>query len=158
MMLAQSNTIRRAVPRNIFEALEGEVAGEGTVVIDQPESVRRLIGGSSSRYGAVLGREGNTSLVMGYRIQLYNSNNASGRAEANRRAAQVRLVSPSHGCYISYHAPFWRLMVGDFLSHEDARQARAELIKLLPAWGKESYVVKDKVRILNYNPNEASQD
>lgn len=149
-----SSTVRKVAPRNIFEALEGETPGEGSVVITQPDQVRRLVGGASSRYGAVLGREGNTSLLQGFRIQFYNSNLSGSKAEAERRASQIRALAPEYTCYITYNAPFWRLVVGDFLSTSAAREARADLLKILPSWGKDSYVVKDRVRIVNYDPND----
>lgn len=143
-------TLRWVAPRNIFEALASETPGEGAVMIIQPEQVRQLVGGVSSRYGSVLGREGNISLLQGFRIQFYNSNLPGAKAEAERRASEIKMQAPNHPCYISYNAPFWRLVVGDFLSSAEAKAVRSELLKLLPAWGRDSYVVKDKVRILNY--------
>lgn len=142
----------RAVPKNIFEALEGEAPGQGHVVIYQSEELRRLVGVVSGRYGAVLGREGNTSLLMGYRIQFFSGNTPSSKAEAQSRAALIRQLVPEYNCYISFNAPFWRLVVGDFLSMAQAREVRNRLLGVLPAWSKESYVIKDKVRILNYDP------
>lgn len=151
-----AQTVRKATPRTIFEALEGGAPGEGTVVIIQPEEIRRLVGGTSSRLGVVLGREGNTSLLMGYRIQFYNANLPGSKAEAERRAAQIRSLAPEYGCYVNYNAPFWRLAVGDFRDMASAREARATLLKILPSWARESYVVRDQVRIINYDPNETN--
>lgn len=146
--------MRRATPRTIFEALEGEAPGEGRVVIKQSAELKALVGGVSTRYRAVLGREGNTTLMQGYRIQVYNGNLSTSKAEVERRASALRRLAPDYTCYTTYNAPFWRLALGDFTSHEAARSARTKLLKVLPAWFKESYVVRDKVRILNYNPEE----
>lgn len=146
--------VRKAAPRTIFEALEGEGPGEGRVVINQTEDLKKLVGGTSSRYRAILGREGNTTLMQGYRIQVYNGNLVSSKAEMDRRAAQLRRLAPEYSCYPTYNAPFWRLVVGDFVSDNAARAARAKLLKLMPAWFQESYIVRDKVRILNYNPDK----
>lgn len=153
---AQSH-LPKATPRSIFEALDGVVDGEGIITIEQPDEVRRLVGGTSSRVRAILGREGNTTLMMGYRLQFYNSNLARAKSEAEQRAARIRTVAPEYACYISYNAPFWKLVVGDFTSAEEARQARASLMKILPQWGREAYVVRDRVRILNYVPNESEE-
>lgn len=155
-MWAQSN-LPKSTPRNIFEALDGQEEGEGLVTIDQPEEVRRLVGGTSSRARAILGREGNTTLMMGYRLQFYNSNLPRAKSEAEQRAARIRAIAPEHACYISYNAPFWKLVVGDFTSTQEARKARTELMKVLPQWGREAYVVRDRVRILNYVPNETEE-
>ncbi|MDO4692514.1 MAG: SPOR domain-containing protein [Porphyromonadaceae bacterium] len=155
-LLAQQSTSptpAKAVPKNIFEALEGEAPGQGHVVIYQSEELRRLVGVVSGRYGTVLGREGNTSLLMGYRIQFFSGNRPSSKAEAHSRAALIRQLVPEYNCYISFNAPFWRLVVGDFLSMSQAREVRNRLLGVLPAWSKESYVIKDKVRILNYDPS-----
>lgn len=142
----------KATPRTIFEALEGEAVGEGIVVIEQSNELKRLVGGISTKYSSILGREGNTTIMHGYRIQVYNSNLAQGKAEMERRASEIRRLAPQYSCYTSYNAPFWRLVLGDFVSREAARQAQNKLSKLLPQWFKEAYVVRDKVRIINYNP------
>lgn len=142
----------RATPRNIFEALEGGVASEGSVVVVQSQALKELVGGVSAKYRGVLGREGNTTLLQGYRIQVYNGNLTSSKSEAERRAAQLRRLAPEYRPYITFNAPFWRLVVGDFTSQEQARAARAKLSKLMPTWFRESYIVRDKVRIVNYNP------
>lgn len=143
---------RKTTPRTIFEALEGEVPGEGRVVINQSEELKKLVGGTSSKYRGILGREGNTTLMQGYRIQVYNGNLVSSKAEMERRAAQVRRLAPEYSCYTTYNAPFWRLVVGDFVTDGAARTARTKLLKLMPTWFRESYIVRDKVRIVNYNP------
>lgn len=151
--LLEAQTTHRATPRNIFEALEGEVSGEGSVVVVQSQALKELVGGVSARYRGILGKEGNTTLLHGYRIQVYNGNLSSSKSEAERRAAQVRRLAPEYRPYITYNAPFWRLVVGDFISQDQARSARAKLAKVLPTWFHESYIVKDKVRIINYNPD-----
>lgn len=157
-LVAQGNADRqkqmKASPRNIFEALEGNAAGQGRVIIRQSESVRRSVGGVSRKYSSVLGREGNTTIVMGYRIQFFNGNLPNSRAEAYGRAAQIRQINPELACYTSYNAPFWKLVVGDYATMEAARVAQRELVSKLPKWAKESYIVRDKVRILNYNSEE----
>lgn len=146
--------MRKATPRTIFEALEGEAPGEGYVVINQSDELKKLVGATSARYRAILGREGNTTLMHGYRIQVYNGNLVTSKAEMDRRAAQLRRLAPEYSCYPTYNAPFWRLVVGDFVSDNAARAARAKLLKVMPAWFQESYIVRDKVRILNYNPDK----
>lgn len=149
---AQQTGTRRVTPNNIFEALKSNAPGEGVVVINQSTELRNLVGGVSSKYRAVLGREGNTSVLQGYRIQVYNGNLSNSKAEMEKRAVQVRRLAPEYSCYTSFNAPFWRLAVGDFISQEAARNARNKLLKIMPSWFNESYIVKDRVRIVNYNP------
>lgn len=151
--LSVSAQTRRAIPQSIFEALEGEVAGEGIIIIEQSTELRNLVGGVSARFRGILGREGNTTILQGFRIQVYNGNRPASKREAEHRAAQIRRLAPEYKVYITYNAPFWRLVVGDFLSNEEARDARSALLKTLPSWFRESYIVRDKVRIVNYTPD-----
>ena len=67
-------------------------------------------------------------------------------------------IAPTLSSYITFRAPFWRLTVGNFTSQQEARSARARLMTALPAWGHESYVVREKVRILNYTAPHASEE
>ncbi|MDO4707725.1 MAG: SPOR domain-containing protein [Porphyromonadaceae bacterium] len=149
---AQEGIAQRAIPRSIFEALESDVPGEGRVTVDQSDELRQLVGSVSGRYSRVLGREGNISLMMGYRIQFFNGNLPSSKAEAYAREAMIKALATEHTCYVVFKAPFWKLVVGDFTSMAEARQVRNKLVEQLPVWGKESYVVRDKVRVLNYTP------
>lgn len=141
----------RSRPRNIFDALEQISPGEGLVTIIQASEIRSLVGQAAAPRGSgVLARDGAYSILNGYRIQLFNSNLPNAKSEAYARAETLRKVAPTLSGYITFRAPFWRLTVGNFLSHEEARAARARLLPFLPAWGKESYVVRERVRILNY--------
>ena len=94
---------------------------------------------------------------MGYRIQVFNSNLPNAKAEAYSRAEQLKRLAPSMSSYITYKAPFWKLTIGNFLTREDASQTRTSLVRTLPSWMRESYVVRDKVRILNYTDPNVSQ-
>lgn len=141
----------RVSPRSIFEALEASGPNLGKITIHQSEEVRRLVGNASSRYNRILSKEGNTALVWGYRIQFFNGNQSNSRAIVQAREQEIKLSETHHNTYIIFNAPFWRLLVGDFATMGEARQARARLLKILPDWARESYIVRDKVRIINYN-------
>lgn len=158
MTLAQTAP-EKSRPRNIFDALEQIAPGEGLVTIIQASELRTRIGQAAAPRGAgVLGRDGAYTILNGYRIQLFNSNLPNAKSEAYARAEILRKVAPTLSGYITFRAPFWRLTVGNFLSHEEARTARARLLPYLPAWGKESYVVRERVRILNYTaPQDAEE-
>ena len=146
-------------PRNILEALEQINPGEGLVTIIQDPDLRGIIGSApAARGSSVLARDGNYSILHGYRVQVFNSNLPNAKSEAYARAEAIRRIAPSLSSYITFRAPFWRLTVGNFTSQEEARSARARLISALPAWGNESYVVREKVRILNYTAPHASEE
>lgn len=146
-------------PRNIFDALEQIAPGEGLVTILQDSELRSRIGQAAApRTPGILGRDGAYTILNGYRIQLYNSNLPNAKAEAYSRADLLRKMAPTLSGYITFRAPFWRLTVGNFLTHAEANAARARLLPLLPSWGKESYVVRERVRILNYTPPQDSDE
>ena len=121
------------------------------MTIIQDPDLRGVIGSAPAPRGSsVLARDGNYSILYGYRVQVFNSNLPNAKSEAYARAEAIRRVAPTLSSYITFRAPFWRLTVGNFTSQEEARAARARLMVALPAWGRESYVVREKVRILNY--------
>lgn len=146
----EGQALQQAEPLNIFEALQSEGPGQGTVLVEQPEAVRKLVGSVSGRLGSILGKEGNMTLMMGYRIQIYNGNQPNSKRQVEERAATLRMLAPEYSVYTTYKAPFWRLVIGDFRSMHEARQARTELLRILPAWGRESYVVRDRIRVPSY--------
>ena len=49
--------------------------------------------------------------------------------------------------YVTYDAPFWKLRVGDFRSHEEAYHLMRQLMKAFPAFGKEMYIVREEIQI-----------
>ena len=62
-------------PRNILEALEQINPGEGFVTIIQDPDLRGVIGSAPAPRGSsVLARDGNYSILYGYRVQVFNSN------------------------------------------------------------------------------------
>lgn len=155
--LAAQTLPEKIRPRNIFEALEEPSSGEGLITIIQSSELRTLVGSVAGGRTATLGRDGNYTLLMGYRIQVFNSNLPNAKAEAYSRAEQLKRLAPSMSSYITYKAPFWKLTIGNFLTREEASQTRTSLVRTLPSWMRESYVVRDKVRILNYTDPNVSQ-
>ena len=48
---------------------------------------------------------------------------------------------------LMYNAPFWRLRIGDFRSHEEAYHMQRLLMDAFPAYRKEMYIVREEVKI-----------
>lgn len=141
-----STSAHSKAPISIFEALSAEREGEGIITIYQPASVKAAVGKVSGRLAGLIEGESNIRLIQGYRIQVYNGNMAVSKREANRRAAQITQLHPEMHCYLTYRAPFWRLLVGDFSSREEAEEAKQQLKKSFPSYAREIYVVRDKIR------------
>lgn len=133
--------------RNIFEALSYEKEGLGQVEVIQPEAIQRLVGRAERQVTTYINQQGEqVRIAYGYRIQVYTGNKSSSKQEAYNRAAQVRSVAPEMVCYVSYKAPFWKLVAGDFATHEEASQALAKLKSKLPALSRNLYIVRERVR------------
>ncbi len=143
-LLAQSNSTAK---RNIFDALESSRSGEGNVEIQQSAQVRASVGNVSTSSKILTGEPGTVRVMQGYRVQVYNGNLASSKHEANNRAAQITSFDPTMTCYLTYKAPFWRLLVGDYATREDAELARQTLRAAFPNYAREIYIVRDRVRI-----------
>ena len=59
-------------------------------------------------------------------------------------------IFPDVPTYVTYNAPFWKLRVGDFRSHEEAYQMMRQLMGAFPGFAKEMYIVKEEVKIPLY--------
>ncbi|KGN76471.1 hypothetical protein HQ47_00045 [Porphyromonas macacae] len=150
---AQSNaTYQKTGPASIFEALQSISEREGIITIHQSSEIRNRVGHVLTRNNQILGKEGNMYTVQGFRIQAYTGNTQESKSEAYSRAARIQNAFPEYNCYITFGAPFWRLQVGDFLTQQEAEEVKDLLKNALPGIAKEVYVVREKVRIRNYNP------
>lgn len=146
-MLEAQQTIE-SPPKDIFEVLSANVEGEGNIFIRQPKELRILVGKVSRRDFQRQGKHESLSLTSGYRIQAYNGNLPNSKQEAYERASTLSKLFPGEVCYITYRAPFWRLVMGDYTTLEEAREALSKLKEQVPpAMLSELYIVKDKIRI-----------
>jgi hypothetical protein len=85
---------------------------------------------------------------QGYRIQvLFVDNDASkARSEATAGQSSIRNAFPEFPAYLLYEAPNWRLVVGNFLTLEEANLAKRRLQREFPQFGKEMYIISDTIR------------
>lgn len=145
----QQEKSENAAPKDIFEALAIKKNGLGDIVINQPDAIKRLVGRSVRRNASVDDGDMTIGIVSGYRIQVYNGNLATSKQEAYRRAQIVSRAFSNVACYVSYRAPFWRLVVGDFLSQEEAQKVLSDMRRSIPDISGELYIVRDKIRVLH---------
>lgn len=121
-----------------------------TVVVELPDALLdRLKTGDEVRQGEEARPARQTSgKSVGYRVQIYSDNNQrTARAEAERRAAAIRSHFPEYQAYVVFQSPYWRVRVGDFRSRSQAEDAAAQMKHVLPVYGKEMRVVKDRVNL-----------
>lgn len=135
----------------IFDALQSSGTGKGDVVIHQSDAIRKLVG--ARRYGANVERNnGDAFLVLdGYRTQVFIGNNQrTSKDEALKKEKEVKELFPDLPTYVTYTAPFWKLRVGDFRTHEEAYHLLRELTNAFPSYGKEMNIVREKIQIPLY--------
>jgi len=137
--------------KTIFDSLEESGAGKGSVLIHQSDEIRRLVG--ARLHGAnVEQADGGSFLVLdGFRAQIFSGNNQRlSKDEAFKKEKELLELYPDLSTYVTYTAPFWRLRVGDYRTHEEAYHTLRQLQQSFPSFAKEMYIVKEKIRIPLY--------
>ena len=116
--------------------------------VNQSQSVRDLVGLSMQGENVVMEDNHMYLKIQGFRTQVFSGNNQrTSKGEAFKKEKEVKKNFPDLPTYVSYNAPFWKLRVGDFRSHEEAYNTMRQLKKVFPSFGKEMYIVKEKIRI-----------
>jgi hypothetical protein len=131
----------------IIEALEIPLMGEGIIVIKSELAITNLLGRPNSKITTE--SEGYTAVKMnGFRILVFMGNDPKkSRSEAVDKQNSIRSVFPDMETYINYDAPNWKTLAGDFMTQEEASLFKEILQKEFPQFGKEMYVVADKINV-----------
>ena len=104
----------------IFDALQRSGLGKArSLSINPPLSARWWVSVCVERTWRR--RDSLTFLkVQGYRTQVFSGNNQRvSKDEAFRKEKEIKELFPEVPTYVTYNAPFWKLRVGDFRSHEE---------------------------------------
>ena len=134
--------------QTIFDDLQTSKPGKGEVIVNQPEALRKMIG--VRMYGENVEKTDSTAFlkIQGFRTQVFSGNNQrKSKDEAFEKEKKIKELFPTVPTYLTYTAPFWKLRVGDFRSHEEAYHMQRLLMTAFPSFGKEMYIVKEEVRI-----------
>jgi len=116
-----SSSEEEVVTLPLIEQLEPEVT------IHQSESVNRLL--VSRSLGIDRKYE---NVANGYRIQVYSSNNQKvANKESADIAEKVRNLDLGIEVYRTYHAPFWRVRLGNYRTQAEANEVLSELTEIL---------------------------
>ena len=135
-------------PQSIFDTLEAGGAGKGQVEVHQSEALRNRVG--KRLYGENVETTDSTAYlkIQGFRAQVFSGNNQrKSKDEAFRKEKEIKDLFPEVPTYVTYNAPFWRLRVGDFRTHEEAYRMQRQLMEAFPTYKKEMYIIKEEVRI-----------
>ncbi len=137
--------------KTIFDSLQEPGVGKGNVTIHQSDAIRKLVG--SRHYGAnVEETDGAFFLALdGFRVQIFSGNSQrTSKNEAFSKEKEVKELFADITTYVTYNAPFWRLRVGDFRTHDEAYHMLRQLKETFPSYGKEMYIVSEKIKIPLY--------
>jgi hypothetical protein len=120
---------------------------EGVIHIESDAAITALIGTPSSRVSSTSGTSDYAERT-GYRIQVFmGSAPSTARSEASSKQAAIRNSFPEIATYLTYNAPNWKLLAGDFLTREEATIFKQQLQREFPQFGREMYIVVDKIKI-----------
>jgi hypothetical protein len=129
----------------IIDDLETLVPGDGVIQITSDPKITELIGILSPETSI---GEDNYIKTNGFRIQVFMSNNSqTARKEITDKGSLIKEAFPEIATYRDYIAPNWKLLVGDFMTKEEAEVFRKKLQKAIPGLGKEMYIVSEKINI-----------
>lgn len=134
--------------QTIFDNLQMSEPGKGEVIINQPQALRNMIG--VRLYGENVEKTDSTAFlkIQGFRAQVFSGNEQrKSKDEAFEKEKKIKDFFPGVPTYVSYTAPFWKLRVGDFRSHEEAYHMQRQLMTAFPSFGKEMNIVKEEVKI-----------
>lgn len=132
----------------IFDALQRSGLGKGDVVVNQSAAISNMVG-ERMRGANVETTDSLTFLkVQGFRTQVFSGNNQRvSKDEAFRKEKEIKELFPDVPTYVTYNAPFWRLRIGDYRSHEEAYHMMRLLMDAFPKYGKEMYIVREEIKI-----------
>lgn len=134
--------------QTIFDNLQMSEPGKGEVIINQPQALRNMIG--VRLHGENVEKTDSTAFlkIQGFRAQVFSGNEQrKSKDEAFEKEKKIKELFPGVPTYVSYTAPFWKLRVGDFRSHEEAYHMQRQLMTAFPSFGKEMNIVKEEVKI-----------
>lgn len=134
--------------QTIFDDLQTSKPGKGDVIVIQPEALRQMVG--VRLHGDNVEKTDSTAFlkIQGFRTQVFSGNNQrKSKDEAFDKEKKIKELFPDVPTYVTYTAPFWKLRVGDFRSHEEAYHMLRLLMAAFPSFGKEMYIVREEVKI-----------
>jgi len=132
----------------IVDALESSIsASEGIIEIKSDPAITALLGNPNAKKQGDADVFGTTQ-TSGFRIQVFMGNHPkNSRPEAFNKETLIKSVFVDMGTYVNYEAPNWKLVVGDFMTKEEAALFKEILQSEFPEFKREMYIVADKINI-----------
>jgi hypothetical protein len=131
----------------IVDALKTSTGNEGAIDIESEPEITALLGKPSNKVNA--GTEKYDIIkTSGFRVQVYMGNDQKrSRTEASDKQTLIKATFYDVNTYLTYDAPNWKLLAGDFVTREEAVLFKEVLQKEFPQLGKEMYIVTDRINV-----------
>jgi hypothetical protein len=110
---------------------------EGKVVINQDPSIGRIV----EKHIAINEKH---SKVDGYRLQIFSVSGANSKDRANLMKAEFLTKYPNAQVYIVYHAPTFKVRIGNYRTKLEALKFMQEIKNDYPF----AFVAVDKIELL----------
>lgn len=130
-----------------------ELRSSGRVTVSQDPRLEALLGRNSKVYNAASHMQYNKEgqrilLVPGFRVRAFSGNNQiSSKLEAYKIESELKEAEPDLQTYVLFKTPNWRLLVGNYRTQEEATAALRDLKRMFPIYGREMFVVEDRIEI-----------
>lgn len=100
--------------KNIFTILSEKRSGAGTVVVNQPNSIRTAMSNHISN--------NSSRKVNGYRIRIYFDNSQNARSKSQAVADDFAMNFPGVAVYRNHVSPYFKVTVGNFRTRDEAQR------------------------------------
>ena len=122
-------------------------ASEGVIEVKSDPAITALLGKPNAKAGESSSFYGPRQ-TSGFRIQVYMGNNPKkSRSEAFNKESLIKSVFIDLATYVDYNAPNWKLLVGDFMTKEEATLFKDVLQNEFPELKREMYIVAEEINI-----------
>lgn len=89
---------------------------------------------------------GEASSVKGFRIQIFSSNRGeTARKNAFKIEKELLLKNPQLPVYVIYESPFWKVRIGNCITHTMAQDMRLWVMEQYPDYQTETYIVPSQI-------------
>lgn len=137
---AWGQTVDNAKRPDVIESIEST----SKIVVKQDLKLDKLIEDYLNKKDIQVVSNSGPYVGAGYRVQVFSSNaQRTAKNESLTIERRLRSAFPGYGVYRTYSSPFWKVRIGDFRTHAEARAFRAKLVKVFPELRRETYTVRE---------------
>ncbi len=89
---------------------------------------------------------GDARSAKGFRIQIFSSNRGeTARTNAFKIEKELLAKNPQLPVYVIYESPFWKVRIGNCITHPMAQELRLWVMEQYPKYQTETYIVPSQI-------------